>query len=140
MKSHELISVRVIQQRHGMDCLICCLAMLLGTSYEAALLAVSKVKQDSGTEGLSWKDAERAAEQLGAHVRLRRKYSPDETVGIVDLVPKTKRQPNHHAALLLRGTLIDPAEPMVYDDWELFEQTNDFRLGAVLVQKTRREL
>ena len=138
MKSTELISVRVIHQRHGMDCVISCLAMLLGTSYEAALLAVSKIKKDCGTEGLSWKDAERAAKVLGARVRVRQKYVPEDTVGIVDLVPKEKGQPNHHAAFLLRGVVIDPTEPTVYDDWELYEQANNFKLGAVLVQLQRR--
>ena len=133
MKSHELICVKVIPQRHGMDCLICSLAMLLGTSYEAALLAVSKVKPDSGTEGLTWEDAKRAAEQLGAKVRIVQKYRPDDTVGIVDLIPKGKNQPNHHAAVLLRGAIIDPAEPTVWDDWEIYEQATNFKLGAVLV-------
>ena len=136
MKSTELACVRVVAQHHGMDCLICCLAMLLGNSYEAALLAVSKVKTDMGTEGLFWTDAIRAAEQLGARLRVRQRYDPADTVGVVDLKPVKSRDPHgsHHAAFLLRGVIIDPNEPTVWDDYEVYEQANQYKLGAVLTQ------
>lgn len=130
----ELVCVKVVPQRHGMDCVICCLAMLLGTSYEAALLAVGKVRPDMGTEGLYWKDAKAVAEILGYRLRAKNKYTPDDTVGIVSLVPTTPDEPNHHAALLLRGVLIDPREPSVWDDYEIYMQHYPFRLGSVLIQ------
>ena len=130
----ELGYVRVVPQRHSHDCVICCLAMLLGTSYEATLMAVGKIKPNMGTEGLYWKDALAAAAVLGYKLRAKRKYDPADTVGIVNLMPTSKEEPMHHAALLLRGVIIDPKEPSVWDDYEMYTQTWPFRLGSVLVQ------
>lgn len=137
MKPNDAICIRVVKQRHSMDCLLCCLAMLLGSSYEATLLAVSKVRTDSATEGMYWTEAIAAAELLGARLKVKKRYDANDSVGIVSL--SKKGQPNQHAALLLRGTLIDPEGPDVWDDFELFEQATGWKVGTLLTHKKKQK-
>ncbi len=130
------INITVLKQRHAMDCLICCLAMLTGASYEATLLAVSKVCPDSGTDGLHWTEAIAAGKLLGHSLRLKRHYDPYNSVGVVALTKK--KQPNEHAAFLLRGVLIDPTEPSVWDDYEMYEQATGWKMGTLLTWRRKQ--
>lgn len=136
MKPYDPIAVRVIPQRHPMDCLICCLAMLLGMSYEAVLVGVSRIKPDCGTEGLFWTEAIAAADALGTKLRVKNRYDADDTIGVVSL--SKKGQPCQHAAVLLSGTLIDPDGGTVYGDWEHYTLTNGWKLGSILVRKGKQ--
>src|SRR5262249_27366558 len=101
--------VKLTPQRHASDCVIACLSMLLGTSYEATLVAISKIRPDSGTEGLTWADARKAAALLGFKLVVRKKPDLANTVGILDCHPEDPDR-RHHAVFLLRGVIVDPEE------------------------------
>lgn len=125
--------IKIVPQRHEADCLIACLSMLLGTSYEATLLAVSKIRPDSGTEGLYWTDAKKAAQQLGFKVRVvKKKIDLANAVGILDCTPEDTKL-RHHAVFLLRGVVIDPGGGEVWDDWETYMEAHDMVAGSLLV-------
>jgi len=126
--------LKLVPQRHDQDCLICCLAMLLGTSYEATLLAVSKVKPDSGTHGLYWTDARKAARKLGYKVRtVRTKRTYPSLIGVLDCVP-TRVDQLHHAVMILRGVVVDPHNQSVWDDWEVYLEMEGYHAGSVLIR------
>lgn len=125
--------VKLTPQRHTSDCLIACLSMLLGTSYEATLLAVSKVSKNSGTNGLHWSEAKAAAKLLGYKVSVRSKVDYANTVGVLACVP-TKETQVQHAVFLLRGVIVDPEEGTTWDDWETYLEAHDMIAGSVLVR------
>lgn len=124
--------VKVCSKRHTHDCLVCCLVMLLGVSYEAALLAISKVDPTLATTGLYFSQAKKAVKSLGFNLKAVRKgrYSLEESVGILRLdMPKTA-----HAVILLRGVIIDPEGGEIWDDPQAyFENSKVKQVGSLWV-------
>lgn len=130
--SVQPLYIKVVAQRHSNDCVICCLAMLFGMSYEAVAIATSKVRPDTGTPGLYWTDARKIAALLGrSFKRTRRTADPDNLVGMLAVMHE--RSTRQHAVVLCRGVIIDPAEPSVWDDVDTYLEANEFRIGSVLV-------
>jgi len=125
--------VKLTPQRHTADCVVACLSMLLGTSYEATLIAISKIRPDSGTEGLTWADAKKAGASLGFKLRIKNKADYANVVGILDCHPADPTM-RHHAVFLLRGVVIDPEESTIWDDWEVYLEAHDMVGGSVLVR------
>lgn len=80
--------IRVIPQRHDNDCGVACLAMLLGVSYENALVAVAQVEPDVCAKGMWLKHLKAAAALLGYRLSMRRRFDLEADTGILNLSSK----------------------------------------------------
>lgn len=130
--------IRIVPMRHRHDCVVCCLAMLLDISYDAALLAVSKVRPDGpGASGLYWTDAKRAAKQLNHNLRVHRgRKDWDNLTGILACEPLPGSEETvTHAVLVLRGLVIDPFHGEVWDDLDTYLTANKYKATSLLVRK-----
>jgi hypothetical protein len=107
--------------------------MLLGVSYEAALMAISAVDQKLATNGIYFTQLRKAAKQLGMTLLSQRKgrYDLQNSVGILSV--QFKETGTDHAVVLFRGTVIDPDGGVVWDDVETFVEAQDVKLGSLLV-------
>ena len=95
--------LKVIPQRHAGDCTVACLAMLLGVSYEASLLAFASANiMTSGTYILH---VIAAALQLKRILKDRRKFDLENDTGM--LVVDSDTWKVHHVVILKDGLIID---------------------------------
>lgn len=112
--------VRFVSQskEHG-DCCVAALAMLLGKSYEEALVAAVRIEKNVLKAGMNWLQVRRAAKLLGATLIEKRKSTiedEDEDTGILNV---TLADGTPHAVLLSHGLIFDGRtnaawEPPVY--------------------------
>ena len=133
----DIACVRIVPMRHHHDCVICCLAMLLGTSYEATLVAVSKVKKDAGTNGIYWTEAKKVAKQLNFKLMVHKgKKDWTELSGILAVEPtRCSKETQIHAVLMLRGLVVDPMHGEVWDDLDAYLAENKYKAGSLLIRK-----
>jgi hypothetical protein len=137
MDNLDIACVRIIAMRHHHDCVVCCLAMLLGVSYDAALLAVSKVSPESGAKGLFWTQAKKAAKHLNYTLVTHRSKDFQNLTGILGCTPdKDSMEIHEHAVILLRGIIIDPQHGEVWDDIDAYLTANRYKPGTLLVRKS----
>lgn len=104
----------VVPQRHKTDCSVACLAMLLGVSYEEALLAM-RVPQVL-TRGVQMSHVRCAATRLGHHLRFQRQYDLDTDTGILGV--RSPKWPNEHLVVLKDGLIFD-TDASVWD-WDVY--------------------
>ena len=95
--------LRVVQQRHPADCCVAALSMLLGVSYEDALLAVGEVNPAVLTRGLYLRELEQGAKRLGVTLKRKRRYDLDADEGILNVVGKSM----DHVVVLKHGLFFD---------------------------------
>ncbi len=93
----------VIPQRHKTDCSVACLAMLLGVSYEKALLAL-KVERVL-THGVMVRHVLQAAKRLGQPLKFRRKFDLETDTGILGV--RSEKWPMEHLVVLKDGFIVD---------------------------------
>lgn len=122
--------IRVCPQRHNNDCAVCCFVMLLGVSYEVALLAVGRVDPQVATNGLYFTQLKKAAAGLGMHLKSKRRYDVQNDCGILGVQFADKTE---HAVILFRGTIIDPDGGVVWDDVESYVESTGASLRSLLV-------
>jgi hypothetical protein len=89
----------VVLQRHGMDCGVACLAMLLNVSYESALLAMGRFN------GACIREIKAAAVRLGTPLRLTRKFDLEHDTGI--LAVRSPKWGSDHVVILKDGLIVD---------------------------------
>lgn len=95
--------LQVQVQRHKMDCSVACLAMLLGKSYEEALLAFD---YNVMREGATIRQVKVAAKYLGTKLAWSRKLGDLETdTGI--LCVRSLKWPSDHLVVLKEGLIVD---------------------------------
>ncbi len=95
--------LQVVPQRHKTDCSVACLAMLLGVSYEAALLAMRL--PHVVTCGVKVRDVLTAAKRLGYPLRFRRQFDLDTDTGILGV--RSSKWPQEHLVVLKDGLIVD---------------------------------
>lgn len=93
--------LNVIPQRTNMDCGIACVAMLLGVSYEKALLAFG----DELEHGAKTRQVQAAARKLGSVLRLRRTFDLENDTGL--LAVRSLKWKADHLVVLREGLVID---------------------------------
>lgn len=93
----------VVPQRHKTDCSIACLAMLLGVSYEEALLAMAQPRVLK--RGVMMRQVLTAAKRLGRPLRFQRKIDLDTDTGILGV--RSPQWPNEHLVVLKDGLIFD---------------------------------
>ncbi len=95
--------LKVVMQRHSTDCSAACLAMLLGVSYEKALLAL---RQDRIlTHGVMVRHVLQAAKRLGKPLKFRRKFDLENDTGILGV--RSDKWPTEHLVVLKDGFIVD---------------------------------
>lgn len=94
--------LQVVIQRHQMDCAVACLAMLLGKSYEAVLVAFP---HNVIAKGASMRQMQMAARALGHRLRFRRAVNMEQDAGIVSLA--SIRWKFNHVVVLKDEMIID---------------------------------
>ena len=133
----ELDFIRVCPQRHKNDCCVCCLVMLTGVSYEAALIAIGSVKTAAfATNGLYFTEVKRVAKKLGFELRSVRKgrYSLTESVGILGARFWDGQKHVEHAVLLFHGMVIDPDGGKVFATVDAYKKSGaGTTIGSLLV-------
>src|SRR5262245_51455634 len=96
--------MRVVTQRHQMDCGVACLAMICGVSYENALVAVAQVAPNVCVSGMWTKEIRQAAQRLGYRLRVKRRVDLENDTGILNL--SAHAWASEHVVVLREGLLI----------------------------------
>lgn len=91
----------VIPQRHTMDCAVACLAMLVGATYEAVLLAFG-AELHNGTDT---KRIKAAARHLGFKLRWTRRIDLETDTGL--LAVRSTAWKHDHLVVLKEGLIVD---------------------------------
>lgn len=119
--------LNVIPQRNGMDCGIACVAMLLGVTYEKALLAFG----DCLDAGAKTRQIQAAARKLGSPLTLRRAFDLENDTGL--LAVRSPKWKNDHLVVLREGLVIDTDATL----WEpaVFLSAYEARALSLLVVK-----
>lgn len=95
--------LQVVPQRHTMDCSVACLAMLLGKSYEDALMAFD---YNVMREGATIRQVKAAARYLGTKLAWSRRLGDlDTETGI--LCVRSLKWKNDHLVILKDGMIVD---------------------------------
>ena len=97
--------LRVVLQRHEMDCGVACLAMICGVSYENALVAVAQVVPNVCAVGIWSTQMQVAAKHLGFTLKTRRRVDLEADTGILTL--SSKKWPSDHVVVLREGLVIE---------------------------------
>ncbi len=95
--------LQVVPQRHKTDCSCACLAMLLGVSYEEALLALAVPHVLK--RGVMMRQVITASKRLGQPLRFQRKFDLDTDTGILGV--RSPKWPNDHLVVLWEGQIVD---------------------------------
>jgi len=91
----------VIPQRSTNDCCVVCVAMLLGVTYEAALLAFGA----EPLQGSRTREVRAAGKRLGVTLRWSRKFDLETDTGM--LAMRSDKWHMDHVAVLREGLIID---------------------------------
>lgn len=118
--------IHVVAQRHESDCCVSCLAMLLGVTYEEALVAVSQVEPTVLKHGMYTNQVEQAAKSLGAKLRRRKVYDLESDAGILNV-----RGKNFEHVVMLKAGLIINTDGSVWD-YDDYLAVNKLKPGILL--------
>lgn len=122
--------LRMVAQRHDADCGVAALAMLLGVSYEDALIALGGEVPKILKRGVWFTEMQRAAQTLGATLKLKRRWHADEDDGIAQVkFPKG----NHHVVVVRDGLIFD-TDLTVWEPDDYFKATKTVP-GALLIRE-----
>jgi ABC-type bacteriocin/lantibiotic exporter with double-glycine peptidase domain len=124
--------LRIITQRHPMDCVVACLAMLLGVSYENALVAVAQDEPNVCVKGIGVRQMERAAKRLGYRLKARRHFDLESDTGILNV--KMTTMPHDHLVILKSG-LVFETDATVWDA-DVFAATHRAQLNVLYVAES----
>jgi hypothetical protein len=127
-KSPETI-LRMVEQRHPADCCAAALAMLLGVSYEEALVATSHVEPGVLVAGMYLNQVQRAAKFLGVKLRRTRKYDLETDTGILNVMDDDEFD---HVVVLRYGLFFN-TDLTVWEP-DVYLRTRKARPGTLLVE------
>jgi predicted double-glycine peptidase len=122
--------VTMVAQRHKADCGAATLAMVLGISYEDALIALGGQVPQVLRRGVWFPELQRAAESLGVTLTLRKRWTADEHEGIAQV--KFKDGTAH--VVVIREGLVFDTDLSVWDPADYLKaQRGTF--GSLLVRE-----
>jgi hypothetical protein len=104
--------VRMVAQRHPADCGVSALAMLLGVSYEDALIALGGEVPTILRRGVWYPELRKAAKHFGATLVRKPKWDAESDEGIVRV---THRRKGWAHVVLLRGGLFWDTDLSVWE-------------------------
>ena len=140
-KGYEPIFIEPVFQKDSGDCAICCLVMLTGKPYPAVVAACPKEYlgklYNPVKDGLTGKMMAEAAHKLGVTLSTYRKFDLYEDTGILTVLKgHTRTQKNKdkdtHAVILVRGSIIDPADGRYWPEVDTFLQVEEYRIGTIM--------
>ncbi|MEQ1575842.1 MAG: hypothetical protein ABMA15_15520 [Vicinamibacterales bacterium] len=111
MTTPHLPVIQMIPQRHTTDCSVATLAMLLGVSYEVALLAIRLPRVL--THGVQLRIVRQAAKRLGHPLQLRRQIDAENDTGILGVVSQV--WDFEHLVILKEGIIVDAQDTSIWD-------------------------
>jgi ABC-type bacteriocin/lantibiotic exporter with double-glycine peptidase domain len=121
--------LRVVVQRHTMDCGVACLAMICGVSYENALVAIAQDQPNVCSVGIWFTELRRAAKRLGFKLKAKRRVDLAEDTGILNLSSSKWR--SDHVVVLREGLIVETDGTL----WEpdVFLRHHEAKVGTILV-------
>jgi ABC-type bacteriocin/lantibiotic exporter with double-glycine peptidase domain len=125
--SHPIVSMT--PQRHRADCGCACLAMLLGISYEDALLALGGEAPKILRDGIWLTELQRGALRLGVPLKVKRRWDVEADEGIAQI---RTRADAHHVVVLRAGLFFDTDFSIWYPDDYL--RAKKAKTGPLLVR------
>lgn len=123
--------LRVIPQRHSSDCGVSVLAMLLGVTYEEALLAVGFEQPSVLTSGVYAKHLTQAAKTLGVTLRVRRRFDLEDDTGILGV--NSAKWTSAHVVILREGLIVDTDGTLWAPD--VYQRVHGAKFGPLLVRE-----
>lgn len=122
--------VSMLPQRHRADCSAAVLGMLLGISYEEALLALTRESPELLRKGVWFTELQRAAKQMGIPLRLKRRWDANFDDGIAHV---RFRSGGNHVVLLRAGLFFDTNFEVWYPSEYL--KARKAKAGSLLVRE-----
>lgn len=106
--------IRIVIARAGGDCAVCCLAMILGCSYEDILAVAVDQTSDASIHftGMWVSQIIKIAKVLGVSLHRRKKWNIDTGCGILSL--RNSRTNEGHVVVLKSGMVFD-VDGMVWE-------------------------
>lgn len=122
--------ITVVAQRHPADCGVSCLAMFLGVSYEDALIALGGEVPQILKRGVFFTELTRAADKLGARMRLKARWDAEADEGIAQVQFK---KGTNHVVVVREGLFFDTD----YSVWapEDYVKAKKVKMGSLLVRE-----
>lgn len=98
------------------DCAIIALGVYLGVPYTDVIRVAARVVEDGGRHGLTRRTMRRIASLFDAPLRVRKRFDPDDSYGIV-WAAKPKLSDPDHCAVLRAGLVLDRLTVWEWTDW-----------------------
>ena len=128
--SSSVASIAVVVQLTPADCGLACVAMLTGRPYKDVFQGAQASAKRARKHGTNEKELRRLAKGVGVKLRKRRDVNIEEDTGILWLGSENESV-DDHACVLFNGTLIDPADGLLWDP-DIFLKTYPFyRVEAI---------
>ena|SRR3990167_2091815 len=127
-----VVSIAPVVQLSTMDCAVACVAMLTGHPYSNVFAGSTPTAKIVRKSGAVQKDLRRLARGVGATLHKIRAADVDldDDTGILWL-GSTKESIPGHAAVLFRGTLIDPGTGLLWDPHVFFLENPHYQVEAL---------
>lgn len=123
--------VQMVAQRHPADCGAACLAMLLGISYEDALIHLCGEVPRILTRGVWFTELQRAAARMGVTLKIRHRWDLEVHEGIAQI--KFKDNGSAHVVVVREGLFFD-TDYSVWDPQDYFKAKKALK-GSLLVRE-----
>lgn len=132
MESTSAPIIKVVTQRGGGDCGICCLAMFLGVTYEDALAAAVTQTKDRKLHRRGMWDSQiiRTAKVLGVALHKQRRWDMETADGILCLFTAKHED---HVVVLHNGMIFD-TDGTVWEP-ELYLKASTYHPTHLLVKR-----
>ncbi len=125
------LAVEICIQKSTIDCVMACLAMILGVPYVDVVHAAAKVDPTLIRTGCTYPETRRVAKTLGRDLRYADHTQLDEATGI--LFHTRGRSMKYHAVVMFNGSLIDPSSGLIYLPEAYFAANPTFKPARLMV-------
>ena len=131
------IFIEPVVNREQGDCVLSCLVMWTGKSYQDV---IASAPANAHRNGMNGREVVTTAARLGTQLRSRRTYDLHADDGILMLNPTPKKHPGQkwlrpsHAVLLLNGMILDPYNGRLWLDADVFLTTEKYKTGHLLAE------
>lgn len=113
-RTNEVVSIAVQIQQTTWDCVLACVVMLTGRPYSEVFQGAPRVAKEVRRKGSYEKEMHKLAKGVGCKLRKQAEVNLDEDTGILFMESNDPAKASH-AAVLFRGTLIDPSTGLLWD-------------------------
>ena len=105
----------IVQKAMG-DCVIACIAMILGVPYQEASKAALDVKPQPHSTGLTTREAQKIANKLVGHpFQIVNTKGADLDFDNETGILYVRMSRSYHAVILFEGVVVDPSDGLVWN-------------------------